>query len=436
MVSPLPERSTSRARDLSRRALLGGAGGVCVSALIGLDPARAFAQDFASGRAAGGSAPASAPFGAALAPGGSAAILTVQEDLNRRYGGRRDWVTLPLDGIADRRLATGLIFAVQYEIGLADGVANGNFGPATRAGLKAKGLLSVGDQDTDEAFVHLFQAGFIALGYSMPYDGVFSDDVSTAVAAFQSFVALDPSGAGDFSTWASLLVSTGDTERAGAAIDAASTVTTARAQASFEAGYRVVGRYLTNTPVADPLDKRIKPGELDTIFDAGLGVFPIFQEDGTSAGQFSADSGVVHANRAAEAALGYGFRAGTTIYFAVDFDVSEAQIHNRIVPYFRSIRDVFATRSHGYVIGVYGARRLCIVLESEGLALNSFVGDLSTGYEGNLATPLPGNWAFDQILETSVGSGAGAMDIDKNVMSGRDPGQTAVDVRGGFDTVP
>jgi peptidoglycan hydrolase-like protein with peptidoglycan-binding domain len=52
---------------------------------------------------------------------------------------------------------------------------------------------------------------------------------------------------------------------------------------------------------------------------------------------------------------------------------------------------------------------------------------MSTGFSGNLGYPLPSNWAFDQILEYSIGSGAGAIGIDKNIQSGADRGQTSVD---------
>lgn len=67
------------------------------------------------------------------------------------------------------------------------------------------------------------------------------------------------------------------------------------------------------------------------------------------------------------------------------------------------------------------------VSTSTGLAELSFVSGMSTGYSGNLGFPLPANWAFDQILEYELGSGDGWLDLDKDIASGRDPGQNAVD---------
>lgn len=55
---------------------------------------------------------------------------------------------------------------------------------------------------------------------------------------------------------------------------------------------------------------------------------------------------------------------------------------------------------------------------------------MSTGYSGNLGFPLPKDWAFDQIATITVGSGTGFIEIDKDVASGRDTGQTLFTPRG------
>jgi hypothetical protein len=88
--------------------------------------------------------------------------------------------------------------------------------------------------------------------------------------AFSGFSILELTGNGDFRTWSELLVSTGDPNRSGTAADMASTITAARATALVNAGYRTVGRYLTNYQLPGALDKNIKPGELTTILNAGL----------------------------------------------------------------------------------------------------------------------------------------------------------------------
>ena len=54
------------------------------------------------------------------------------------------------------------------------------------------------------------------------------------------------------------------------------------------------------------------------------------------------------------------------------------------------------------------------------------VSGMSTGFSGNLGYPLPSNWAFDQISTITIGSGSGQIQIDNNIKSGKDKGQSSV----------
>lgn len=99
--------------------------------------------------------------------------------------------------------------------------------------------------------------------------------------------------------------------------------------ALYSAGYRTVGRYLTVT------SKRYLPGELKTIFDAGLETFPIMQEAGTSIGYFNKEIGEGHAQQAARRLRQLGFAAGTTVFFSVDFDATDDAISAAVIPYFQ-----------------------------------------------------------------------------------------------------
>jgi hypothetical protein len=87
-----------------------------------------------------------------------------------------------------------------------------------------------------------------------------------------------------------------------------------------------------------------------------------------------------------------------------------------------------------YRVGVYAPRNACTQLFDRGLTVTSFVSDMSTGFSGNLGFPMPRNWAYDQIVTITVGSGAGAIEIDDNIYSGRDPGQSRVSARPTPDT--
>ncbi|MFJ8896630.1 glycoside hydrolase domain-containing protein [Leifsonia sp. NPDC102414] len=362
-----------------------------------------------------------------LLPGGNQMARQVQQWMNSTYIDREDFLYVPCDGLFSRNVQTYLLYAIQYEIGMADGVANGNFGPGTKAGLKAHPI-TVGAAGN---WARLFQGALIFNQQPVKYfDDTFDADDSAVTLAFQKFAgfqAAAQTGIGDYATWCELLVSTGDPDRPGTAADMASTITPARAQALVAAGYKYVGRYLTNYQLPGALDKNIKPGELDTIFGAGLRLFPIFEEGGDDQTWFTYNQGVTDAKSADSAARGYGFLYGTVIYFAVDFDATDDDIDELVLPYFRGVRDGLGLLGSPYTVGVYGTRNVCSRAINAGLAQLGFVAGLSTGWSGNLGFPLPGNWAFNQIDGLTVGSGDSSVDIDKDVASGRDLGQGTVD---------
>jgi peptidoglycan hydrolase-like protein with peptidoglycan-binding domain len=355
---------------------------------------------------------------------GSTRVRSVQQWMNNKFVGESWFFIIPCDGHSSRDVAKALIYALQFELGVAG--ANGNFGPGTKAALRARPRLTVGSADSgSSSFVRLFQAGMIFNLYEVAFDGVFTQAVSDQVTSFQQFVALPVNGFGDFSTWCSLLVSNGDTDRRGAALDCVTTITPARATALFQAGYRVAGRYLTNVPNTT-LDKKIKPGELATIFAAGMRVFPIYQTFGGEASYFNQQQGGRDASLAMAAASDYGFERGTIIYYSVDFDALNEDVTTNVIPHFRAIRQAMDYYGNPYRVGVYGARNVCSRLLADGLAVTSFVSDLSTGFSGNLGFSMPRNWAFDQISTITVGSGAGSIEIDNNIYSGRDAGVSRV----------
>jgi peptidoglycan hydrolase-like protein with peptidoglycan-binding domain len=358
--------------------------------------------------------------------GGSAQIRSIQQWLNGRYVQRRDFFIVPCDGLYSRDVHKAFLLAVQFELGMSDDMANGVFGPATKEGLRTK-VLSTGSTGV---WVQLFSAAMLVNRRSgVSFTTSFDSDLANRTGDFQSFVRLPVTRQGDFQTWASLLVSTGDNTRRGTAADCATTVTLPRAQALLAAGYTVVGRYLCNT-AGSTLDKMIHAGELAILQAAGLRAFPIYQTSGASADYFSHQQGMGDALSAVEWARYHGFRSGTHIYFAVDFDALDGQVTSNVLPHFRGVAATMAEYGREYAIGIYGPRNVCSRVAAEGLTSASFVSDMSTGFSGNLGYPLPENWAFDQISTVTVGSGTGSIQIDNNISSGRDPGQSLFDPTG------
>ncbi|KES05001.1 hypothetical protein BU52_22525 [Streptomyces toyocaensis] len=348
---------------------------------------------------------------------GSEEIRSIQQWLNRRYVGRRDFYLIPCDGHHSRDVAKSMLFAIQYELGMADGTANGVFGPGTQSGLKNH-TVAVGTTGT---WASLFTAAMILNKRNVPF-GNFTGDVKAGVESFQAFAKLPVTGVGDFQTWASLLVSYGDQTRKGTACDGVTRITPARAQALKDAGYKYIGRYLSNPSSTSLPEKQIQPGELATIKQYGLRCFPIYQTWSRSADYFSYPQGCIDATNAIEWAQIHGFKPGTIIYFAVDYDAQDGEITEYVLKHFRGIYRTVGENS-AYGVGVYGPRNVCQRVSDAGYASAGFVSDMSSGFSGNLGYPLPTNWAFDQIATIKVGSGDGAIEIDNNIASGRDTGQ-------------
>ncbi|MGL5438766.1 MAG: glycoside hydrolase domain-containing protein, partial [Filifactoraceae bacterium] len=345
-----------------------------------------------------------------LVSSGDPKIREIQMCLNRDY---HRWIGLkPTDGRYGRDTNKALIYAIQVEEGIAE--PNGTFGPQTQSLLPT---LAPGSKNAP--FVKIMQYALYCNRFDPTgFTGVFGNGTLAALKKFQSFCMLTADGYCGKSTWSSLLVSCGDKDRKGTACDCSQEVTPARAKTLKDNGYKIVGRY-----IAGGEWKKLKVDEAKVIFDNGLRIFPIFQKSGNSVDSFNPFQGKLDGDEAIKSSLNYGFPDGTTIYFAVDFDAVDDQVTSNIIPYFRMIKQsFFRYNPRKYKIGIYGARNICSRVSKEGISVNSFVSDMSTGFSGNLGYPLPEDWAFDQIKEYTIGSGNGAIAIDNDICSNRDMG--------------
>ncbi len=355
-----------------------------------------------------------------LVNGGDATTQAAQRWLNGRYFNRSDYFIIPCDGHSSRDVARALILGVQYELGMADGVANGVFGPGTRSGLRSH-VLSTGSSGP---FVSLFTAAMNFNVRPAEFSSTFTSAHAAEIRNFQSFVKLPVTGQGDFQTWASLLISYGDQERKGEACDGVTLITAARAATLKSEGVKYVGRYLTQVGNSLPT-KQIQPGELSMIASQGLRCFPIYQLSAREAGDFTYASGRAAGYAAANAAVDHGFKSDTRIFFAVDFDALDEEVTSAVLPYFKGIEDSIADDGGRFKVGVYGPRNVCSRVAAAGHSSASFVSDMSSGFSGNFGYPMPADWAYDQIVTRSVGSGDGFINIDVNIASGRDIGQNS-----------
>ncbi|WP_455682851.1 glycoside hydrolase domain-containing protein [Thomasclavelia sp.] len=374
---------------------------------------------------------------------GDATISLIQQQLNA------DWSDIigvgPCDGVVSRFTAYAMIAALQAAegihtdfVGSLDGT---NFGDQTTARFPT--VLKQGQNGEYVKYNKLVQYGLYMNGYNPGrFDGNFDSTTKSRVASFQEFYALTDiglvtTGEVNCATMKSLLTSKGDTSRKAKACDCSNVLNAQQALDLKSADYQVVGRYLTGT-VGGSTRKFMTFEEIENIKNAGLRVFPIYQDGGYRLEYFQdLRQGTVDAHTAIAAAKRIGIPNGTTIYFAVDFDCYGFQMTSFIVPYFRKLKMIFnsSTNTKKYKIGIYAPRYICTYISDLGLAEYSFVADMSSGFSCNLGYPIPENWAFDQFFELNDNNGgkfnsSPDFDLDKVGYSGRDRGILS------FDDVP
>lgn len=361
--------------------------------------------------------------------GGDVKVREMQQKLNRKYEAYTGLT--PCDGVYGRNTNKAVIYALQAEEGLPTRVANGNFGnttkrccpqiPYARNSSAAKSYSgSYYTQSKISAMTELVQFALYVNGFGDGVtDGIFDAGTQQAIRAFQKKYAIPQTGIADKTTWLSLFISCGDTDRSAKAADCATILTAAKAKSLYDNGYRYIGRYLTGT-YNGGISKAITREEAQIIFDAGLNFFPIYQTSARSNSYFTEAQGKYDAKEAIKHAAALGIPRNTIIYFAVDFDCMDYQITSNIIPYFRAVHETMVGSI--YRTGIYGTRNACTRVSNMGYACSSFVGDMSTGFSGNLGFSMPDNWAFDQFKTTTIGSGAGYLEIDKDGFSGHDLG--------------
>ncbi|GGP07881.1 glycoside hydrolase domain-containing protein [Oceanobacillus neutriphilus] len=361
---------------------------------------------------------------------GRSNVRTIQQTLNAEYSNYFDYI--PTNGIYERKTNQAIIYALQHEEGIGH-IANGNFGPSTVANCPT---LHPGNGATKlNRILQWALACNSDLFDTSPYNGNYNANVEIAVRAYQNFMTLPDNGVADMPTIKQLLTSNGYEGRSAIACDASTVINSMTASLLKNHGYQVIGRYLTGNVGGDGglRSKAMTHEELAILQENGIRVFPIYQDGGYYSDYFVPGKGTDDAWKAVRAAYKLGFPTGTTIYFAVDFDAYDFEVTNKILPYLAEVRSVLNTVKSSplpdYKLGVYGSRNTCIRAQgaSNVEADYSFVGNMSTGFSGNLGFPMPGNWAFSQFVEVNIGVGGDiVLGIDKNDYSGLDQGVAAV----------
>lgn len=352
--------------------------------------------------------------------GSNVYIRAVQQYLNANYSSL--FVStlgyIPTGGFFERKTSKALIYAFQYCIGTT---ADGVLGPNTFSLMPTISAQSTNDINV----VKILQCALICNQFMTTYiTGEYDGTTTYAVAEFQSFMCLSDDNlvnVGDVNrrTWGALLWSRGDTSRDYNAIDTITRLSTQQCSALYQNGVRYIGRYLTK--VQNGLDKNMTDDEIVRIHNSGCNIIPIFQESNSSANDFNYSSGYESWNKAIKAATKLRIPQ-CTIYFAVDFDVTDYQVKTIIKEYFQGINDAKSVNPSIYDIGIYSTRNACQKINEYGLAIGCYISDMSSAYSGNLGYTMPDNWNFDQFYEGNIAIGSDTLHFDKVIASGDDEG--------------
>lgn len=349
-----------------------------------------------------------------LVSGGKSIIRSIQQAINAAY---QSYVgIIPCDGLYGREMNDALIKVLQAIEGFSPDEATGNFGQGTKSRCPV-----LPDSSEPEA-TRLLKYALCCNGYAVSELGSsWTTETTTKVKAFQTEYCLEADGIVGLNTWMALLLSCGNPDRTAKGCDCATVLNADKAKALYRAGYRYVGRYLTGAigSGSSVVSKAMTKAELTAVFDAGLRVFAIYQDNDPVVSYYTEIQGEVDGVNAVRAARALGIPADSFIYFAVDCDMMDYQVTSNAIPYFRGIRKALRSADNLYRVGIYGSRNICTRVCQQNLAKSSFVADMSTGYSGNMGYPIPSNWAFDQFDEYVFTGASANFDLDKDAYSGR-----------------
>ncbi len=128
-------------------------------------------------------------------------------------------------------------------------------------------------------------------------------------------------------------------------------------------GISFVARYYDNSLGTSA--KCLKPAEVRDLLAAGLDIFPVFETEGgafSGADYFTAAQGAQDGAAGLACAVLAGQPEGSTIYYAVDYNVPEEDFP-AIDAYFHAVE---AQHGSKYRVGVYGSYRVCAYLHAQG----------------------------------------------------------------------
>jgi hypothetical protein len=179
-------------------------------------------------------------------------------------------------------------------------------------------------------------------------------------------------------------------------------------------GFDFAMRYYSNNAA-----KNLSLGEARALSQAGLKIGVVWETTGTHAAYFTRAQGLAdgaQAWRMARESIGQPF--GSAIYFAVDYDPTQADIDGGISNYFTGVRAALYVANEGepsYQAGVYGSGLCCGAMVERGMADLSWLSQ-SSGFAGSRRYAEQQRYDLLQMLPARiVGEDGIVLSIDPDV---------------------
>jgi len=160
--------------------------------------------------------------------------------------------------------------------------------------------------------------------------------------------------------------------------------------------------------------KTLALSEAKLISSAGFGIIPVYQDRNRKPEDFGVEKGKECAANAADFVDYIGQPEGSTIFFAVDADFSQAEIDKYIVPYFEEV----ASRLGGaFRIGAYGSGLVLSALLDHELIEIPWI-SMSRAFRGTRDFFNGEKWALRQVPPAHKhGTGSSQVSYDRNVLN-------------------
>ncbi len=193
--------------------------------------------------------------------------------------------------------------------------------------------------------------------------------------------------------------------------------TTSKVSCLASNGVRTVIRYYNFSNSLNFPEKCLQLAEAQALSTQGLQIAVVFQQRQNQVGDFTEAKGVAAGRRAYRHAQdSIGQPTGSVIYFSVDFDASNGETANNVVPYFAGIKRAFHEESGGhpeYRTGAYGSGFVCGALREKGLIELTWLA-MSRGFRGTREALTAGEFHLAQRAPAAALCGLGVDFNDVN----------------------